>query len=139
MKAMRKQLNQTAMFPEPEAPSAATPNVGDTHWSWTGFEWIPCVVTELSSSGKSFKAWNKDIGYGTYMWKPVKEFVSTRDKRRIEDPDPRSYNDRLTAAGIETIRHADGTVFLRYQGKTIIRPHVNYVEIEVKKEFNIQI
>lgn len=56
-----------------------------------------------------------------------------------QQPDPRSYNERLAAAGIETIRHEDGTVWLRYQGKTIVRPHVNYVEIEVKKEFNVQI
>lgn len=71
---MKKQLNQTAMFPEPEPAQPVTPKVGDTHWSWTGEKWIPCTVTTIHPSGKSFRAWSLEHGYGSYGWKPNREF-----------------------------------------------------------------
>jgi len=50
--------------------------IGDIHWSWTGTEWIPCTVYKISKTGKSFMCYNEERDYGSYAYKPNREFVA---------------------------------------------------------------
>ena len=62
------------------------PQIGDIHYSWTGEEWIPYTIHEITKTGKSFYCHNAERNYGSYMAIPMKDY---RPEPVHKQPEPK--------------------------------------------------